>query len=152
MKLVGGGYGITAEYDENSDIPIYSLDEIKKKFNIRKFNVLVADCEGCLGNFLIENPEIYDDLRMMLFERDYEDKCDYDNIVDELTKRNFKGVKTGFQNVFIKEDYKKDITIETIENVNYELLSNLKSRSDIYYFFIITFILLIIIYLMFCKR
>ena len=32
-----------------------------------KFNVLVADCEG----FLEENPELYNELEMIIFEADW---------------------------------------------------------------------------------
>ena len=72
-----GGYGSTFIYNENSKIPSYTLDEIKKKYNL-KFNVLVADCEGCLEVFFDENPTFINDLRLIMFEADYPDKCNYE--------------------------------------------------------------------------
>lgn len=36
------GYASTFVYNENSKIPSYTLDEIKRKYNLN-FNMLVAD-------------------------------------------------------------------------------------------------------------
>ena len=52
------GYATTSIPDENSKINHYTLDEIKKKYKIKTFNVLVADCEGFLEQFIDENPNI----------------------------------------------------------------------------------------------
>ena len=102
-----GGYGSTFIYNENSKIPSYTLDEIKKKFNL-KFNVFVADCEGCLEVFFDENPKIFKDLRLIMFEADYPDKCNYEKIRRLLLQNNFKAILTGFQNVYIKKKRKKN--------------------------------------------
>ena len=53
-----GGYATTSVPDPHSKIPHYTLDEIKEKYNINTFNVVVVDCEGFLEQFLIENPNI----------------------------------------------------------------------------------------------
>tara|TARA_B100000886_G_scaffold241512_1_gene169523 strand:- start:4113 stop:4829 length:717 start_codon:yes stop_codon:yes gene_type:complete len=96
-----GGYGSTFIYNENSDIPSYKLDEIKKKYNLN-FNVLVADCEGFLEVFFDENPDFYNDLRLVIFEEDYPEKCNYKKIRNSLKKLNFEAVLIGHQNVYIK--------------------------------------------------
>ena len=96
-----GGYGSTFIYNENSKIQSYTLDEVKKKYNL-KFNVLVADCEGFLEVFFDENPNFYNDLRLIIFEADYPDKCNYNKIREALIKYNFKAISTGHQNVYIK--------------------------------------------------
>jgi FkbM family methyltransferase len=97
-----GGYGSTFIYNENTTIQSYTLDEIKKKYNL-KFNVLVADCEGFLEVFFDENPNFYNDLRLIIFEADYPDKCNYEKIRESLIKHNFKAILSGHQNVYIKK-------------------------------------------------
>lgn len=52
-----------------------------------KFNVLVADCEGFLQQFFDENPEFYDNLRLVIFEADYPEKCNYGKIVTKLKEK-----------------------------------------------------------------
>lgn len=96
-----GGYGSTFIYNENSEIHSYTLDVIKKKYNLQ-FNVLVADCEGFLEVFFDENPTFYNELRLIIFEADYPEKCNYHKIRESLIKHNFKAILTGFQNVYIK--------------------------------------------------
>ena len=70
--------------------------------DIRNFNVLVADCEGFLETFFEENPEFYDNLRLVIFEADYPDKCDYNKIRYALKVRGFIQTLNGHQNVWIK--------------------------------------------------
>lgn len=102
LDVYFNGYGSTFVYNENSRIPSYTLDDVKKSCNISKFNVLVADCEGYLEVFLDENLSLLDDLRLIMFEADYPDKCDYEKIKELLEKNNFEGILIGFQNVYIK--------------------------------------------------
>ena len=96
MSLEGNGYGMTSVEDNNSTIPSYTLDQIKNKYNIQKFNVLVADCEGYLETFLNENPELYKTLDLILFEKDYPEKCNYDNIINKLKENSFTLIEDGF--------------------------------------------------------
>jgi FkbM family methyltransferase len=95
------GYGTTSIENNNSKIPSYSLDEIKIKYNL-DFNVLVADCEGFLEIFFDENPTLYDSLRMIIFEADYPEKCNYQKIKNTLSSKGFKKIIEGHQNVWIK--------------------------------------------------
>ena len=55
----------------------------------QKFNVLVADCEGCLCDFFNQNEKILSQLEMIIFELDNESVCDYDNIYNLFNKYNF---------------------------------------------------------------
>lgn len=96
-----GGYGSTFIENENTLIPSYSLNEIKQIYNLN-FNVLVADCEGFLEVFFDENPDFYDDLRLIIFEADYCDKCNYNNITNKLIEKKFNKILEGHQNVWIK--------------------------------------------------
>lgn len=93
------GYFTHTFKDENSKIKNYTLDEIKKQFNINKFNVLVADCEGFLEQLFDDNPELYDELELLIYERDNDNKnggsrrsCDYDKIEKKLVDNGFKKI------------------------------------------------------------
>jgi FkbM family methyltransferase len=100
-----GGYGATFIESNDTKIPSYSLNEIINKYNL-KFNVLVADCEGFLEVFFDENPFFYDNLRLIIFEADYCEKCNYDKIKNQLRKRNFNKILEGHQNVWINPAFK----------------------------------------------
>jgi FkbM family methyltransferase len=96
-----GGYGSTFIESNDTKIPSYSLDEIKNKYNLN-FNVLVADCEGFLEVFFDENPTFYDNLRLIIFEEDYTEKCNYYKIKSKLIEKKFNKILEGHQNVWIK--------------------------------------------------
>lgn len=87
--------------DDNGDINIYDLWELQEKFNL-KFNVLVADCEGCLSVFIEHYEEFFKQLRLVIFEADGSSICDYKIIFGILYGNGFKSVKSGFHNVFLK--------------------------------------------------
>jgi len=95
------GYGTSSVIDSESNIPSYTLDEIYEKYNL-KFNVLVADCEGFLETFFDENPTFYDGLRLIIFEADRQEKCDYTKIRNTLAKKGFIELLKGHQNVWTK--------------------------------------------------
>ena len=67
-----------------------------------KFNVLIADCEGFLETFFDENPSFYDNLRLVIFEADYQHKCNYDKIRSTLKERGFMNLLHGSQNVWVR--------------------------------------------------
>jgi FkbM family methyltransferase len=96
-----GGYATT--YIENTDTTIESitLTDVKKNYKLN-FNVLVADCEGFLEVFFDENPDFYDDLRLVIFEADYVEKCNYDKIRTTLKEKGFTEVLNGHQNVWLR--------------------------------------------------
>ena len=94
------GYGATFIESNDTKIPSYSLDEITNKYNL-KFNVLVADCEGFLEVFFDENPFFYDNLRMIIFEADYCEKCNYNKIKNKLVEKKFNKIIEGHQNLWI---------------------------------------------------
>ena len=104
LGLHQNGYGTTFITDEKTKIPSYSLHEIKSKYNIENFNVLVADCEGFLEVFFDENPTLYNDLRLIIFESDCAEKCNYDKIKQNLFNNNFIKLIEGAQNVWIKKN------------------------------------------------
>ncbi len=97
------GYGSTYIVQEDSEIPSYTMATIQQKYNIDKFNVLVADCEGFLEIFLDENPIFYDTLRLIIFEADYEEKCNYNKIRYALHGKGFTELCRGHQNVWRRQ-------------------------------------------------
>jgi len=101
-------YGSTYEEDNNSTIDCFTLDEIQKKYNI-KFNVLVADCEGFLEEFFNQNPELYNDLRLVILEEDYKEKCNYNKIYDELKNNNFECALCLKHSLSHRRKYKNDV-------------------------------------------
>jgi FkbM family methyltransferase len=96
-----GGYGSTYVITDETTIPSYTLNEVMKKYNV-SFNVLVADCEGFLEVFFDENPTFYDMLRLVIFEADYLEKCNYNKIRHTLHEKGFIQLLGGYQNVWIK--------------------------------------------------
>lgn len=96
-----GGYGATYIVQDDSQIPSYTMADISEKYNLN-FNVLVADCEGFLERFFDENPNFYDGLRLIMFEADYAEKCDYNKIRRALRQRGFMEKLHGHQNVWLK--------------------------------------------------
>lgn len=102
LGLNGTGYATTNFRDESSDIPIYSLADIQRTYNIAKFTALIVDCEGCMETFLNENEIILKDLRLVMFEADEPSKCNYEKIKGVLRNYNFKMVVNGFQNLWVK--------------------------------------------------
>jgi FkbM family methyltransferase len=95
LENLGSNYGTTSFYNTETTIPRFTLNEIKETYGLC-FDVLVADCEGFLGQFLEENPECYDEMKMMIFECDYREKCNYDDIADTLKQKGFELIDKGF--------------------------------------------------------
>ena len=52
--------------------------------------------------FFDENPELYDTLRLFIFEADYTEKCDYQKIINTLEAKGFTKIVEGHQNVWVK--------------------------------------------------
>jgi len=101
LNLTGEGYSSSFVEDDNTNIPSYSLDDIKRQYNL-KFNVLIADCEGFLETFFDENPTFYDNLRLIIFEEDCPSKCNYSKIRGALKMKGFKEIYNYHQNVWLK--------------------------------------------------
>lgn len=96
-----GGYAATYVDQDESLISCYTMKEINEKYNL-EFNVLVADCEGFLERFFDENPSFYDTLRLIIFEADYPEKCNYTKIRNTLIEKGFSKILEGHQNVWTK--------------------------------------------------
>ena len=86
---VNDGYCTQTITSDKSSLKCFTLDEIQNKYNL-KFNTLVADCEGFLETFLDENPELYTQLVLILFEKDCPDRCNYNKIKENLSNHGFR--------------------------------------------------------------
>jgi hypothetical protein len=95
------GYANSTFKVSNSSIPNFTLEEIQAKYEL-KFDTLVADCEGFLGDFFLENPGFYQQLKLVMFEKDSPSKCDYNVIIENLKTHGFTNLVTGFHEVWKK--------------------------------------------------
>ena len=82
----------------------YSIQSIDLKTipNIDKVNVLFADCEGCLCDFLEEYPKFIEQIRLVIFEQDMPKLCNYSNIKKILISNKFNNIEDKFVNVWEK--------------------------------------------------
>ena len=101
LDVYCGGYGATTVKSDNSNIPSFTLEQVESMYNL-KFNTLVADCEGFLESFFDENPKLLEQLNLVIFEKDYPDKCNYAKIESLFIKGGFRCLLNGFQNVWKK--------------------------------------------------
>jgi len=82
------------KYDTGMKCNTYCFDELNKTYN---FTVLFADCEGSIQQIINEYPNIGNNLRLVIYERDMAKYCNY-NFVDKYWKS--KGFKTLYDNGF----------------------------------------------------
>jgi FkbM family methyltransferase len=99
----GEGYSNSTLKSEKSSLPNLTVEEIEQKYGL-KFDTLVADCEGFLGDFFAENHHLYSQLKMVLFEKDSPWRCDYSVILKNLKDHGFVNLVTGFHEVWKKPD------------------------------------------------
>jgi FkbM family methyltransferase len=101
MSLSNHGYGSTSSRCSDSTISNVTLAEIQEKYSVQ-FDTLVADCEGFLEQFFDENPTFMDKLTLVIFEKDYPQKCNYAKIDAALKERGFTCIVNGFHSVWKK--------------------------------------------------
>ena len=90
----------------NKNLVNIKFKDFMKKYNL-KFNILVADCEGCLYSFLNDAPlALLKNIEMIIFEKDGIEYTNYEEIYKKLKRRKFIKVDTlldDFQQVWIRE-------------------------------------------------
>lgn len=104
MKLQLRGYASKTEFassDDKNIIKNITLEEIMKKTKL-KFDCLVADCEGCLCDFFKENSDYIKNYKMVVFEGDYPNECDYNEIKNNLKSWGFNVIVDRFVSVWTK--------------------------------------------------
>jgi FkbM family methyltransferase len=82
------GYAATSVNDSSSTVHRMTLDDVQNQYGLR-FDTLVADCEGYLESFFDENPELYSQLRLVILEQDYPEKCNYAKINEQFRLHGF---------------------------------------------------------------
>lgn len=90
LKINDGGYegfGNYTSQENDGNIELFKISD----FNI-DFNVLVVDCEGAFENFYNENKDFFKGLRLILYEKDRPEVCDYDKLEKEFIDMGFKKV------------------------------------------------------------
>ena len=100
-ELVLMGYASRTVPSSSSNNLSLSVEDLQNKYNLT-FDTLVADCEGFLETFFDEHPFMYDQLRTVIFEADFPNKCNYPKIRAALKENGFREIIHGFQNVYKK--------------------------------------------------
>lgn len=95
-------YGTHTTNDENGNIQLYDLWQLQKDYNL-EFNVLIADCEGCLSTFFHYYKEFFKQLRLIIFEMDRPESFNYKKFTNLLLSIGFKCEVDGFHRVYIKK-------------------------------------------------
>jgi FkbM family methyltransferase len=94
MKLCqdnNNGYGNYCTKTEESFITKITLQKLIEQTGLN-FDVLVADCEGFLEQFFDENWDYINNFKVIMYERDYPHRCNYNKIENYLTSLGFKCV------------------------------------------------------------
>jgi FkbM family methyltransferase len=87
--------------DENGTVQIHDLWQLQKDFNLT-FNVLIADCEGCISTIYHQYQEFFDQLRLVMFEVDRPESFEYSKLTNLLLEKGFECEVDGFHSVYIK--------------------------------------------------
>lgn len=103
-------YGIGSYTEESANKLLtnnITFSDFMNKYKL-KFNVLIADCEGCIILFLNELPsELFNNLNMIIFEKDRLENKYYEQMYKKLIKKNFikvDSILNDFQQVWIKNN------------------------------------------------
>ena len=98
LQLSGSGYGdVTKHVEGSGNIQVATLSELEQKYGL-KFDALVADCEGCICNFVKEND--ISNFRIILLEKDYVTNTNYEEIDKSLYDVGFVKIKEEFNEVY----------------------------------------------------
>jgi hypothetical protein len=100
-ELLLMGYASRTVLSSTSNSLSLSVEDLQTKYDLT-FDTLVADCEGFLETFFDEHPFMYEQLRTVIFEADFPNKCNYPKIRTQLKQHGFSEVIHGFQNVYKK--------------------------------------------------
>lgn len=98
VKLSLTEHGLATHIVEDNDkvdseniitIQNITVQDFFNKYKLN-FNVLVVDCEGCLGKLLREDGDLLlKNITLVIFEMDRTDVCNYDEVIDILINKNF---------------------------------------------------------------
>jgi len=92
-KIIYDSYGTrTVKEDFGDTDNKITYDEFKKQFPL-KFNVLIADCEGCFCDFINIMGDDINNYNKILLEADQKNICEYNKVLEKLQKIGFRIVK-----------------------------------------------------------
>ena len=132
MGLILDGYSTRQVVDDKSNSTSEAsstLEELQAQYSL-KFNVLVADCEGCLCKFLEENPDFLNQLRLVTFEKDMPHMCDYVGISKMLLDRGFNLIgEDGFHVVYERNTSLRILVLQWYDN-NIHSYASLNSQMN----------------------
>jgi FkbM family methyltransferase len=106
-KKIDAGYGTHyVDVDNNNDNKtnnIISYQDFKKQYPLN-FNVIVADCEGCLAEFIKNMGDDFSKINKIIFEADFPNLCNYDQLIQNLINNGFTMIEedSKFRYVFMK--------------------------------------------------
>jgi FkbM family methyltransferase len=94
-KLILDGYSTRTVDSDTNDGSCITYNNFKKLYPY-KFNVLIADCEGCLYEFIEMLGDDLNNYNKILFEADQPQICNYDKIIQKLHNNGFTQVNKRF--------------------------------------------------------
>jgi hypothetical protein len=128
IHFQGGSKNIIRSFKDsllnNTSIDNYSIDELENKYKL-KFNCLIADCEGFMEIFLLENIDKIKHFNKILFEKDQPHICNYDNVDNILKQNGFKCIKDDFHSVYIKTDLQFEMNSDDFYNDKLKIIDNM---------------------------
>jgi FkbM family methyltransferase len=92
-----GSSTVIVNNEKEVDVISMSMQELEEKYSI-KFDVLVADCEGCMCQFVQENN--MSQFKMILLEKDQCHTCNYDIVENYLSNLGFLRIRNELNIVF----------------------------------------------------
>lgn len=90
QEFIDDGYSSYTRDSDTSEIPNFTIQQLEEKYGL-KFNVLVADCEGCLEKVAKEND--LSGITKILYEQDNECNCNYGEVEKVFEKLGLRCVE-----------------------------------------------------------
>jgi len=103
-KLICAGHATRAvDCTEAEDVPVPSitLEEIVNQHGF-SFTALVADCEGCMEDFVSNHKDFIRGLRFITFEQDFPELSNYANVWKMLKECGLTCIKNDFHSIWTK--------------------------------------------------
>lgn len=107
-----GSFTTQDQNKSNIDVSI-KMNEFKKIYAKNfDFNVLIADCEGCLCDFFTNYKSFIQNLNLFIFERDNNSNCyDYSDIYKCLEEFNFELVDSVYLKDYDNNKYRNFVQV-----------------------------------------
>jgi len=100
-EIIYDNYGTRLINSDNPNNNNITWFDFKQKYPL-KFNVIIADCEGCLCEIIELMGDDFNYINKIIFEEDQKHMCDYTLLKEKLKKNGFKEIENGFRCVYYK--------------------------------------------------